>query len=243
MSNRIVSNSTFAVNSNLEQVVEISNSSAIPVSEEADITKWGGVATSLGQKVSTASVPVVLASDDTVNVDLDSVSGSPLALGQSTLSASIPVAIASDQTAIDSNIAEVNGTAISLGQTTSAASFPVVIASDQSAIPVTSSSAQNSGSAGNLDNASSVLSGDFSSEVDTRTARNITITGTTTDTSSNPIEIYTAHTTAGTKYKFSYDIYPDASGNFYERIENVAANYIYLKYNANATVTSTALFN
>jgi hypothetical protein len=245
MSNRIVSNSTFAVNSSLEQVVEISNTSAIPVSEEADITKWGGVATSLGQKVASASVPVVLASDDTINVDLDLVGGSSIALGQTTMAASIPVALASDQTALDSNIAEVNGTAISLGQTTSAASFPVVVASDQSAIPVTSSSANNSGAAGNLNNADSVVSGDFSNEIDTRKARNITITGSTTDTSSNAIEIYTAHSSLGTKYKLNFDIYPDASGNFYEDLSGVALNYLYIKYTntTSATVTASAIFN
>ncbi len=104
------------------------------------------------------------------------------------------------------------------------------------------SNANNSGSAGNLSNASSVVSGDFSSEVDTRAARNITITGNTTDTS-NGIELYTAHSSSGTKYKFSYDIYPDSNGDFYERIDNVAVNYIYLKYGGTATVTATALFN
>ena len=121
-------------------------------------------------------------------------------------------------------------------------SLPVVIASDQGAVPVSLTSV-NSGSEGNLDFATSVLSGDFSSEVDTSSAKNITITGVTTDTSSNPIELWVAHVTAGTKYRFSYDIYPDSSGNFSQVLENVAIEYFYLKYTVAATVTATALSN
>ena len=72
MSNRIVSNSTFAVNSDLEQVVQISNTEAIPVDSTSNITKWGGTDTTLGQKTMVASVPVVIASDQTaINVNVD----------------------------------------------------------------------------------------------------------------------------------------------------------------------------
>ena len=332
MSNRIVSNSTFAVNNNLEQVVEVSGTvdintaseldmnltqvngssvslgsttssasipvviasdqSSVPISTTTalgvDVEQFGGVSISQGQTTSSASIPVVLASDDSPSINIESVSGISLDFGQELMTASLPVVIASDQSTVDTNIANFGGSAIAqgqnvmtaslpvaiasdqssltvnttagsdllvdlnkvggvgvgLGSTTSSASIPVVIASDQGAVSVSMSNANNSGSEGNLNNASAITSGDFSSEVDTRQARNITITGNTTDTGGSAIEIYTSHTSAGTKYKLSYDIYPDSNGNFYENIQNVAANYIYLKYTANATsVTATALFN
>lgn len=212
-----ISNQSFKVNAALEQLVEISNATAIPVSEASDIQKWGSVATSQGQKVSASSIPVVVASDQT-DVPV-SVSGTP-----------------------SINITSVGGLLLGLGQNVSNDSLPVVIASDQSSIPVSLTSS-NSGSEGNLDFATSVLSGDFSSEVDTSSAKNITITGVTTDTSSNPIELWVAHVTAGTKYRFSYDIYPDSSGHFSQALENVAVGYLYLKYTVGATVTATALSN
>jgi len=123
-------------------------------------------------------------------------------------------------------------------------SMPVVIASDQTAIPVTiSSTTFNSGSEGNLDNATVVAANDFSSEVETDGKKNLTITGTTTDIGSNPIEIHVNHTSLGTKYKYQYDIYPDSSGNFSENLANVAINYISLKYTVGSTVTSSVFFN
>ena len=176
MSNRIVSNSTFAVNSNLEQVVEISNTTAIPVASTSNITKWGGADTTLGEKTMVASVPVV---------------------------------IASDQTAINVNV----------------------------------DNSPNSGSEGNLDFGTVVLADQFSNEVDVSDLKNLTITGTTTDATFGAIEIYTAHHALGTKYKVSYDIYPDGSGNFYENFSGVAFNRILLKYKAPGTVTATVLGN
>jgi len=142
-----ISNNSFKVNAALEQIVEISNATAIPVSEEADITKWGGAATTLGSKASAASVPVVIANDQaaipistasTLDVDLDSVSGTAITLGQKAMVASLPVVIASNQgsvpisttTTLDVDLDSVSGAAITLGQKVKATSLPVVLASD-----------------------------------------------------------------------------------------------------------------
>jgi hypothetical protein len=205
-----IASSSYKVNSALEQIVEISNSSAIPVSEDADIVKWGGVATSLGQKASSASVPVVIASDQTgVSVDLDSVSGDNL----------------------------------SLGQKTKASSLPVTLASDEDTLAVSLTQANNNGTAGNLSNAQVASAGDFSTEVDTRAARNISISGLTTDTTGGAIEIHTAVASAGTKYKNTFSIFPDSAGYFSQDLSGVAINYLSLKYTVAGTITSQALFN
>ena len=248
MSNRIVSNSSFAVNSDYEQIVSINNTSAI----NQNLTEVGGTAIYLGQTTATASLPVVIASDQSavpissstaLDVDLTNVGGTSFSLGANTSASSISVTLATDESTLEVDLDSVGGTAFSLGSTTSASSIPVVIASDQGAISVSFTNADNSGSEGNLSNSQSVVSGDNSTELDVRKARNITITGTTTDTSGNPININAAHTALGNKYPINYSIYPDANGYFYEKLENIAINYLTLEYNVTATVTATAIFN
>ena len=205
-----IASSSYKVNAALEQIVEIGNTSAITVSEDADIVKWGGTATSLAQKLMASSVPVVIASDQSdVSVDINTVSGDNL----------------------------------SLGQKAKAASLPVTLASDEDALAVTLTQASNSGSAANLSNAQVAVSGDFSSEVDTQLARNISISGLTSDTSGGAIEIHVAMSSGGTKYLSTYQIYPDVSGYFAQDLSGVAINYLSLKYTVGGTVTAQAIFN
>ncbi len=205
-----IANSSYKVNAALEQIVEISNSSAIPVSEDADIVKWGGVATTLGVKASASSVPVVLAND---------------------------------QAEVDMDLLKVGGVALTLGQKVKASSLPVTLASNEDALAVTLTQAANSGSEGNLSNAVAVSAGDFSTELDVTLARNLSITGLTTDATQGAIEIHVAMSSAGTQYKYSYDIFPDSNGYFSQDISGVAINYLSLKYTVGGTVTSQAIFN
>ena len=116
----------------------------------SNIAQYGGVATSLGQKSMSASVPVTLATDQsTINVNLGDIGGSSYTLGSKTSANSAPVVIASDDTVTVSgtvttsppshastNIDEYGGAATSLGSKVSASSIPVVIASDQGAVAV-----------------------------------------------------------------------------------------------------------
>ena len=251
-----ISSSSFKVNANLESIVEISNTSlnvsdSAAQSSLADIdtstlatsgsvasidTKQTAISSSLssvssntanipaqGQAAKSASLPVVLASDQgTLNVDLDSVNGATLNLGQALAASCIPVVLPTGDT--DINIASLNGVAVG------------------SALPVTMS-ATNSGSEGNLDNSSSVSSGSFSTEVNIGSGSNFQITGLSTDTGSNPIEMWIAHTSGGTKYKYAYDIYPDSNGYFEQKISQSAINYLSLKYTSTATVTASVIFN
>jgi len=205
-----IASSSYKVNAALEQIVEISNSSSIPVSEDSDIVKWGGTLTSLGQKAMTASVPCVLASD---------------------------------QSELDTNLAKVGDAVITLGQKAKATSLPVTLASDEDALAVTLSQANNSGSAGNLSAAQSAAAGDFSTEVDTRAARNISITGLTTDGTGGAIEIHAAVSSGGTKYRLTYQIFPDGSGYFSQDLNGVAVNFLSLKYTVAGSVTAQAIFN
>jgi len=236
-------------------VVIATDQTAIPISTTStlnmDLDSVNGTAVSLGSAVSASSFPVVIASDQgsvpvslasTVNVDLDSVNGSALSLGSTTKASCLPVTFATDEPNLGIDLDSVGGTTFTLGSTTGASSIPVVIASDQGALSVSMTNADNSGSAGNLCSSQSVVSGDFSTELDTRKARNITITGETTDTS-NPILINSAVSSGGTKYPVNYAIYPDAAGYFYEKLDNVAINYLTLEFNGTGTVTAQAIFN
>jgi hypothetical protein len=75
-----------------------------------NIAQFGGVNTSLGSKLSASSIPVVIASDQAVTVNLNQISAVSLTLGSKTSANSIPVVIASDQ----GNVAVSQATAANL---------------------------------------------------------------------------------------------------------------------------------
>ena len=67
-----------------------------------DITRYGGVGTTLGQKVTASSIPVVLPSDmGSLSTNLNQVGGSSITLGQKTAANSLPVVISSDQSSVN----------------------------------------------------------------------------------------------------------------------------------------------
>lgn len=93
--------------------------------QDVNLIRVGGVAISEGQKAMAASLPVVIASDQsTLAVSAASL---PLPAGASTSAL---------QTSGNSSLTSIDGKLNSLGQKAMAASVPVVIASDQSAVPV-----------------------------------------------------------------------------------------------------------
>jgi len=240
MSNRIVSNSSFLVNNNLEQVVSVSGTVPISVSGTLNVSDSVAQASlsSIDSKVATSS------NQSAANSLLTSIDGNvATSSNQTTANSSLSSIDSRLSGTLATNVSQVGSSSISLGQTTMADSIPITIASNQSALAVSSTNANNSGSAGNLNNSSIVLSGDFSSEVDVRQARNISITGTTTDPSQNEIELHVAVVSSGAKVKLEFSVYPDSNGNFSTTLSNVAYNFIYLKYTTAATVTAQAIFN
>jgi hypothetical protein len=122
------------------------------------ISENGGSIEAKGQKTMAGSIPVVLPSDQAVDVSdaflLDTTfTGRINTFGQKTMANSTPVVISSDQSAISvtasgtvtSNIGTTGGLMLDTtftgrintqGQKTMSASTPIVIASDQSAVPV-----------------------------------------------------------------------------------------------------------
>lgn len=103
------------------------STSALQTTGNSSLSSIDGKLNSLGQKVSGASVPVVIASDQTaVHTIVDS-GVITLPVGAST---------AANQVIANASLSSIDGKLNSLGQKTSAASVPVVLASDQSAIGV-----------------------------------------------------------------------------------------------------------
>jgi hypothetical protein len=105
------------------------------------IACYGGSTTSLGQKTGAASIPMVLPSDQTVNINNASWGGSTTSLGQKTAANSVPAVLASDSTVqvslasqgvsvVNVNMASYGGAQTTLGQKAAASSAPVVLASD-----------------------------------------------------------------------------------------------------------------
>jgi len=244
-----ISNNSFKVNAALEQIVEISNSSAIPVSEEADITKWGGTATTLGQKAMAASVPVVIANDQaaipistasTLDVDLDSVSGAAITLGQKVMTTSLPVVLASDG-------AVTSGSDVTLTDAQqvgvygyNGSSWRQIQVSTTGVLKTESELETHSGSEGNLDSGSIVVGGDTSTAISTTNKTIISIFGNHSVASAEIVIEISAD--GATYYPNGYSIFADSNGDFYQLFEG-CVNNIRLKYVSAGTVTATLLAN
>lgn len=103
-----------------------------------NLADLNGSASVVGQEPMAASLPVVIASDQSaVRENLTEVGGAALTLGRELMAASLPVVIASDQGVIPENLSQVGGVNIAQGQHPMVNSIPVVIASDQSAVKIT----------------------------------------------------------------------------------------------------------
>lgn len=70
---------------------------------DVNLIQVSGVAVTLGQKLSAASIPVVLSSDDKPQVNLTQVGGTGINIGQGAMNQSVPVVIANNQSAISVN--------------------------------------------------------------------------------------------------------------------------------------------
>jgi len=244
-----ISNQSFKVNAALEQIVEISNATAIPVSEDADITKWGGTATTLGAKASAASVPVVLANDQaaipistasTLDVDLDSVSGAAITLGQKAMAASLPVVLASDG-AITSGADTTLAAAQQVGQYGwDGSSWRQVQTSATGVLKTEAEAAAHAGSEGNLDSASTVAINDVSTVVSTTNKTLVTVFGNHSVASAELVIQVSAD--GSVYYPSGYSIFCDANGDFFQTLQG-CSNNIRLKYKTAGTVTATLLAN
>lgn len=119
------------------EVANAAGTTINPAQEDGHLATIDSKLNTLGQKASSASVPVVLASDQsTIPTNLTQVGGSAIAEGQHTMAASIPVVLASDQTDVPVNVDKVGGALLTEGQKTMSASVPVVLASDQTPVNV-----------------------------------------------------------------------------------------------------------
>lgn len=215
-----ISNNSFAVNTALQQEIELSAVKAgvsIPITTATDLdmnlVKVGGVAVTLDQQVMTNSIPVVLASNQSI------VNVAPPVASNATLATAQEVA--------------------AFGY--DGATYRRLNCSTGGNLKVESELENHSGSQGNLDNSSSVISGDFSTAIDTSNHTLLTLFGNTTDTTNGIVPQVSADGT--NYYPAGFEIFPDSNGDFYQNFPNVTANNFRLKYQGTATVTATLLHN
>lgn len=119
-----------------------------------------GATIAVGQAAMAASLPVVIASNQTAvpasqsgtwNMRLQDGAGTAVNVGQGLMAASLPVVIASNQSALPASqsgnwnmrLNDGAGTSVTVGQKAMASSLPVVIASDQNALPASQSGTWN----------------------------------------------------------------------------------------------------
>jgi len=261
-----ISSNSFAVNASLEQQMEIAAvksgvefpiTTAVGTELDTNLVKVGGTAITLDQQVMTNSLPVVIASDQTavfvknetgdpLDIDVLKFGGTDVTLGEKSMSASIPVVIADDQTPVSVSPATANNATLAAAQQVAVfghdgANYRRLNCSTGGNLKVESELENHSGTQGNLSNAASVISGDFSSAIDTSNHTLLTLFGNTSDTTSAITPQVSANGTD--YYPAGFDIYPDSNGNFYQNFPNVASNNFRLKYNGTATVTATLLHN
>ena len=235
-----ISNNSFKVNSALEQMTELSAVKAgvtVPISAasalDQNLTQVGGAAISLGAKASSASLPIVIASDQATLGVSDTVA-------QGSLST-----IAGDTTSLDTKITKGADTTLATAQQAgiygwNSSAWKQVAVNASGAVNTVGVTSTHSGSQGNLENASSVASGDTSTAISMTDKLNFTVFGSTTG-SAGIIPQVSAD--GSNYYPAGYLIFPDVDGNFFQKFENTCANNFRLKFQDTATVTATVLSN
>ncbi len=251
-----ISSQSFKVNSDLEQLVAITNTTAIPVADSIAQSSLSSIAsntTGLAGCVSGSELQCDIVSSAAIavtNVDLSSLGGCVSGTELQVDLVSAPT-LAVSNAGLTALSGAISGSEVQCDIVSSAAiavtnvdlsDLGGCVSGGRVLVTTEAGSSNNSGSKGNLSNAASVSSGTFSSEIDVRASKNLTIFGVSTDTSNN-IEIHISANSGADFVKYQYQIYPDSAGNFSTSLPNVAINYIKLKYTGTATVTASLLHN
>ena len=261
-----ISNNSFAVNSNLEQKIEIAaTSTTIPISSGStlDVDVVGntiGLSTSANQTTANTSLANIdsnttgLATEATLSLQ-----SSTISFMDSKITQGYDAQVASGGNGLQQNLCygldtggnldafrvdasghlEVTIDDFVKSQATMANSFPVVIASDQSAIPVTSTSSSHSGTQANLMNAVSASNGTNSNVITTTSSSKINIFGNTSG--SGGVEVQQSADNVNF-YNVGFSVFPDGNGNFSASF-NQPANYWRIQATETATITATLLHN
>ena len=231
-----ISNNTFKVNNNLEQMTEIAsvaNGVVFPISTGSTldvdvVANTAGLATSVNQSQANASL---------ANIDLNTT-------GLATESTA--TTIAGDTTSLDAKITNGSGATLPDAQQVGVygwdgANWRQANVSSGGNLKVESELEDHSGSQGNLQNGA-YTDGSFSTAIDTSNHTLLTLFGNKTDTSNSIQPQISAN--GSNYYDLDYEIYPKFSnGDFYATFSNVCANNFRLKFNGNGTATATLLHN
>jgi hypothetical protein len=210
-----ISSSSFKVNSNLEQICEIANAS-LPINDTNIIAELQNIDGTM-QNVESACNNTD-SSVQTLDATCQSIDSSVQSV-DSTLQGTLNVSDVAAQADLTLLAGTVSGGRL---------------------LVTTGATAANSGSHGNMDLASVVIVGDNSTAIAVTAATNISLFGN--HTGNSEIEVYVSADDID-YYQLDYGVYPNSSGDFFQKINGVAVNYIRLTYTGGGTVTATCLFN
>lgn len=131
--------------------VTISNDSSLAANQSVNVNQWGGTGTTLGQKAMTASVPVVIASDQSAVTITGTVTTTPPANAST-------------------NVAQFGGTNVSTGTGASGAGIPrVTVANDSNILATQSGTWTVTANAGtNLNTSALLLDATFTGRINTQ---------------------------------------------------------------------------
>ena len=210
-----ISSSSFKVNANLEQICEIANASLT---------------------INDANIISALVDIDSTNQNIESACTNTDSSVQ-TLDSTCQ-GIDSSVQAVDSTLQGTLNVSDSIAQ--GDLSLLAGTISGGRLLVTTGGSPANTGSQGNMNNGTTVVTGDNSTAIATSAATNICIFGN--NSGNSEIEIYVS-ADGTTYYQLDFGVYPNSSGDFFQKLDGVAINNIRLKYTSAGTVTASCLFN
>lgn len=243
-----ISNSSFKVNSSLEQQIELSavkGGVTVPISSGATLDV-DVVANSVGLATDATVVANGVAQATAINQVTQNASLANIDTNTTGLASELTLGVVStDLSNLDSKIGSGVDTTLITAQQVGiygydGSNWRQANVSNGGNLKVESELEDHAGSQGNLNNATAVVNGDTSAAIDTSNHTLLTIFGNSTGT--DPVDIQVS-ADGITYYAVGFGIYPDANGDFYQSLANVCANNVRVKYTGTATVTATLLHN
>jgi len=248
-----ISNNSFAVNSNLEQKIDIAAVSAagIPITGTVNVD----VVSNTAALATSANQSSLLSGQSTTNSTLSTISGAVATSANQTTANTSLASIDTEAQAIDASLTSLNAK-ISQGSDAALTSAQQVLlyardsgggldalqvnGSGELKVTTAGGSSSHNGSQGNLMNAVSASNGTLSNVITTTSSNSVNIFGSTTGTGGITVEISADNSNF---YSVGFSLFPDSNGQFASSFPNTISNYWRIKATETATITATLLHN
>ncbi len=248
-----IASQSFAVNSNLEQKIDIAAVSAggIPISGTADVnivSDSAGLATSSNQTS-------LLSGQSTTNSTLSTISGAVATASNQTTANTSLASIDTEAQAIDASLTSLNAKVsqgydaqVSSGGSglqqvllygrDSGGNLDALLVDGSGKLEVSSAagSSNHNGSQANLMSNVSASNGTNSNVITTLSSNNVNIFGNTTGTGGIKVQVSVDNSNF---YSVGYNAFPNSAGDFQVSFSGVPSNYWRIQATETATITAT----